>query len=159
MCHNARINSKADFVNYFLNLMQPNLSGQASRFLKFRPKWPVTLSFFLSFLQEYLFTFCFSFRRERREAGLTVVVDSRRQPPTLLLLSSMSEFQVMWGWGVRKVKYIISLGRQIPGAPSAVMPRLSCFIATGNSSHLSYCLTSDSLHTDLAFSKVRPFKF
>lgn len=36
----------------------------------------------------------FCFRKERREQGLTVVVDSRRQQPAPALLSSMSELQV-----------------------------------------------------------------
>lgn len=42
------------------------------------------------------FTVCLPFcpRKERREQGLTVVVDSRRQQPAPALLSSMSELQV-----------------------------------------------------------------
>lgn len=36
----------------------------------------------------------FTFRKERRDQGLSVVIDSRRQQPVPALLSSLSELQV-----------------------------------------------------------------
>uniref|UniRef100_A0A3Q1BYM6 Uncharacterized protein n=1 Tax=Amphiprion ocellaris TaxID=80972 RepID=A0A3Q1BYM6_AMPOC len=38
--------------------------------------------------------YCSTLRKERRDEGLTVVIDSRRQQPVPALLSSLSEFQV-----------------------------------------------------------------
>ncbi len=42
----------------------------------------------------------FGFRKERRDPGLSVVIDSRRQQPVPALLSSLSELQVSPPWKI-----------------------------------------------------------
>lgn len=118
VCHNTEMNTNVVLLNVFLYLMPPKLVGPLN-FWRREPNDPSCfLSFFLSFSQEFQFTFCFCFRKERREAGLTVVVDSRRQPPPLLLLSSMSELQVKSAGRPRKNKYVITLRHKERSGPA-----------------------------------------
>lgn len=82
----------------------------------------------------------FPFRKERRDHGLSVVIDSRRQQPVPALLSSLSELQVS-----QDLMICNYLPAHTSTHPQKFQPLLNLPKSLLSSSSLLWCLTSSSL--------------
>lgn len=103
------------------------------------------------------------FRKDRREQGLSVVIDGRRQPPVPALLSSLSELQVSPQWTIcnyppTHTQRVFRPCLHLCCPLSLNVMSLKRIITRQHSLHFSYCSASWSL-TPFGFLKRHTFQY